>query len=328
VRHFSVVFADAFCGIWVEASTKRPTAVSCPEVAERLQDFDYASGDDMSLRARPATHPVGEVATFSADAIDGGRLYREVFEPAGFAPAGFHVSLSSDATGVSTTFYVYPKRGRDDCASILAQLELLMPWLLHATRTTIAAQRAVKATEVLRRSLDRLRIGVVLLDELATVVFANRSAASLLEGAPSKSYDWYSADPERRRVMSGALDRLLEHEAKGAPRVLLSRIDLAADGVRPFEGRVHSAMLIADPDGAPVPSAEALRERFGLTPAEAKLAVLLASGLSLDEAAERLRVTVGTVRTRIKQVFAKTETNRQAGLVRLLLTEAAPVRDE
>ncbi|MCL2713451.1 MAG: LuxR C-terminal-related transcriptional regulator [Alphaproteobacteria bacterium] len=57
---------------------------------------------------------------------------------------------------------------------------------------------------------------------------------------------------------------------------------------------------------------------FGLTPAEARLAALLAQGLSLEAAAEKLGVKIQTVRNQLKAIFAKTDTNRQAQLVSLL----------
>ena len=66
------------------------------------------------------------------------------------------------------------------------------------------------------------------------------------------------------------------------------------------------------------PPATLLRDLFGLTPAEARLALELAHGASPRDAANRLGVTWNTTRTQLKAVLAKTGTNRQAALVRLL----------
>jgi DNA-binding CsgD family transcriptional regulator len=62
-----------------------------------------------------------------------------------------------------------------------------------------------------------------------------------------------------------------------------------------------------------------LRSAFGLTIAEARLASRLASGDSLDDAANMLCVTKNTARVQLKAVFAKTSTHRQAELVALLM---------
>ena len=60
-------------------------------------------------------------------------------------------------------------------------------------------------------------------------------------------------------------------------------------------------------------------ELFGLTATEARLAIRLADGLSLREAAELMEVTESTVRTYSKRIFGKTGVSRQSELVRLVL---------
>ncbi|MET0293195.1 MAG: hypothetical protein ABW136_12610, partial [Steroidobacteraceae bacterium] len=46
-------------------------------------------------------------------------------------------------------------------------------------------------------------------------------------------------------------------------------------------------------------------------------------GSTLAEAAEELRITPATARGYLKQVFAKTATNRQPDLIRLMLASAS-----
>lgn len=73
--------------------------------------------------------------------------------------------------------------------------------------------------------------------------------------------------------------------------------------------------------------AEVLGRRYGLTPAEARLAEAIVGGDRLSEAAERFGVTLGTVRIQLKAIFAKTGARSQADLVRLALTGAASPGD-
>jgi DNA-binding CsgD family transcriptional regulator len=70
-------------------------------------------------------------------------------------------------------------------------------------------------------------------------------------------------------------------------------------------------------------SPSALRQLFGLTPAEALLATRLADGLSLDDAADALDIARNTARAHLRGVFAKTGATRQAELVRLVLRSVA-----
>jgi DNA-binding CsgD family transcriptional regulator len=56
-----------------------------------------------------------------------------------------------------------------------------------------------------------------------------------------------------------------------------------------------------------------------LTPAESRIALGLLDGLSQKEISSRDQVNIGTVRKQIQAIYKKTETNRQADLVKLLL---------
>lgn len=67
----------------------------------------------------------------------------------------------------------------------------------------------------------------------------------------------------------------------------------------------------------------ALVETYGLTPSEAEVTALLCLGLSVDEIASRKRASVNTVRTQIKNVFAKTGTTRQGSLIALVMNGPA-----
>ena len=82
--------------------------------------------------------------------------------------------------------------------------------------------------------------------------------------------------------------------------------------------RIHSAHQAAVSDLDP----DTLCSRYGLTPAEARVAVALAEGLQPMAIAERLGITRTTVAFHMRNTFAKTHTGRQAELVSLLLRSA------
>lgn len=84
--------------------------------------------------------------------------------------------------------------------------------------------------------------------------------------------------------------------------------------------RPAAAIFLRDPESSGTqPSQEVVRRLFGLTRMEAALALLLAEGLTLDEAAEQLNVMRNTARTHLRSIFCKTGVTRQTMLVRLLL---------
>jgi len=63
-----------------------------------------------------------------------------------------------------------------------------------------------------------------------------------------------------------------------------------------------------------------LANRFGFTLCEARVALLIAKGCSPSRVASKLGISLNTVRSHLKRVFAKSDTHRQAELVLLLLT--------
>lgn len=66
------------------------------------------------------------------------------------------------------------------------------------------------------------------------------------------------------------------------------------------------------------PRAELLVELFACTPAEVRLADLIARGLGAEECATRLGVSINTVRSQLRALFRKTDTERQGELAGLL----------
>jgi DNA-binding CsgD family transcriptional regulator len=83
-------------------------------------------------------------------------------------------------------------------------------------------------------------------------------------------------------------------------------------------GAARAAIVMMDLDRRPAPPETILRETFGLTATQARLARHIATGRSLEEAAEALGLSRETSRSHLKAVFAKTETHRQAELAAML----------
>ena len=79
-------------------------------------------------------------------------------------------------------------------------------------------------------------------------------------------------------------------------------------------------VLLTDPEMAPTHSATMLRRAYGITTAEARLVERLVAGDSPQQAAQALGLSVSTVRNQLAALFRKTETSRQAELMRLLVT--------
>jgi DNA-binding CsgD family transcriptional regulator len=81
-----------------------------------------------------------------------------------------------------------------------------------------------------------------------------------------------------------------------------------------------AVVLIIDPEDEHEPPPALLRRLYRLTEAEAEVALRVIRGAGLKQISEELSISYTTVRTHLQHVFDKTDTHRQADLVRLLLT--------
>jgi DNA-binding CsgD family transcriptional regulator len=164
------------------------------------------------------------------------------------------------------------------------------------------------------------------------VVDANAAAEVIFDdNIRIKNRRLFVRDPDSRTLLKEAIDQLarppIPNALAGEP-VVVPRMDKLPVIVRiwPFEGPSHPpaqevrALLTLNALGPrPGPPAAILAKAFRLTPSEAKLACIIASGAPPNIAARELKISRETARNQLKSVFAKTDTHRQSELVALLL---------
>jgi DNA-binding CsgD family transcriptional regulator len=170
------------------------------------------------------------------------------------------------------------------------------------------------AADALAREQDGLTIAH------GKLVFASRRAGAtvslLLQGLAARTDDSEYSPGRVFRV-----DRLSGRQAYVADFVSLARMPASLCGPA-----AAAALLVANPDDATNCDAELIRHLFGLSETEARLASLLASGHDLADSTAELEVTVSTGKTLLQRIFAKTGVNRQAELIRLVLTSLSSIR--
>lgn len=97
-----------------------------------------------------------------------------------------------------------------------------------------------------------------------------------------------------------------------------------APALPPRGERPAVVVILRDPEAGVAEGAQAVVQRiFGLTPREAALALCLADGLNVEEAADQLGVRRNTARTYLRFVFCKMGVTRQSVLVRRILNSVA-----
>ncbi len=108
---------------------------------------------------------------------------------------------------------------------------------------------------------------------------------------------------------------LIRRERKAPILLRILPINAAARSV--FLG-ARALLTLTELCAKPGPDPLEISRAFGLSPAEARLASLIVGGLSPEEAANRLGISVITARNQIKAAMSKTGIHRQGGLVALL----------
>jgi DNA-binding CsgD family transcriptional regulator len=286
--------------------------------------------------------PVGSVLELPANlpAFAGTDYYKELLAPIGVRPGpGLIVVHERDATRVTSATFALPIT--DDWRHTPADrtlLERLAPHLTLARRLHIRLGESRNATGALLTAFDHLTLGVVLLDAQGGVSYANRGAAESLGivAGFDRSSPAGAASDERTRVWRRLVGTerdwshpfVLAHPTDGRPLQLLASSFRLSDVSEPFGSRFARAVFIGDPKRLSGDAAGVLYQRFGLTPAETRLTLLLLADCSLDEAARQLDISRNTARSMLKKIFGKTGTHRQAELVRLMFTWVTQVRPQ
>lgn len=194
-------------------------------------------------------------------------------------------------------------------------------------------------------ALNRIAVGVFLIDTERKVISRNRRADDLLEEADgltlSRDGLLRGEKPAQtqalREIIETAISRVGSDNRQGSDAVALTR----ESGKRPLiavacplgrspanPGEPVVGLFITDPEWRPSDATEAVAQLYGLSPAEKRLALALVRGLRLDEIAEEFGLSRNTVSYTLKNLFRKTETDRQADLISLFMSNPVAIAQD
>jgi len=124
-------------------------------------------------------------------------------------------------------------------------------------------------------------------------------------------------------VAGGTAARLLEplrlQRPSESPELIVMPVPLPPAAFPLWEVHDWARLLVTvvDPVSQRLAAAEMVATTFGLTPAQARAAVLIGAGLSGPQTAASLGLSLPTVKTHLARSFQKIGVNSQAALVRL-----------
>jgi DNA-binding CsgD family transcriptional regulator len=263
-------------------------------------------------------------------------LVRSDFYNGFLSPADMHsIVMMPLGTAYSATVNVFRGRRAESFERHEIELAARMQRSLSRAWTIgerLGARRAVD--QALADLIDRLPSAVLLVNAAGRIVHANAAGRTIL------------ASPDGLAAPAGILEaaalparaQLRQLMARAAHDDAEQRTGAAMSVPRP-SGRRPFAMLVApargepamayreplalvcvsDPAADPRLAVERLRGAFGFTPAEARVAAEFAAGHDPQTIADRLGLSLSTVRVQILRIRAKTDTRRHGEFVALVL---------
>jgi len=219
-------------------------------------------------------------------------------------------------------------------------MQLLVPHLSRALGLMHRLSLARHQVASMRAALDRLSVGVFLLNQHLDVIYANtagrqvlarkdgigtdqqtRLTATGLGTGSLRLEDWLARMVSLPKLERGGFDDTFDvarHKSKTRYSVQCCPLE-PQDPLFSGEG-AHHIVFVTDPQRLELPALAALQRQLGLTPAEARVTKALVQGGTYCEVAATMGVREETIRSQVKSVYAKTRTNTKAGLTRMVLS--------
>jgi DNA-binding CsgD family transcriptional regulator/PAS domain-containing protein len=306
--------------------------------SEAQKLYSERVGDDDLLLRRAISQPKGWIGIGQSlvrdDELVKAHVYNEymrfydIFNECGSL-------ITYDGSVCQALTVLRPKRAGRFSKPHVTLLSLLTPHLKRALRLHYKVTDLKAAAGNLRSAIDAVSTAIILFDSAGRVLHANPSAQRLLASGDALFIkdgrvlaQSIRESLTLQRLISTALapnfqtteneiGTALVQRRKGLPFEILVT-PLKSDSVLSGE-HTAAAMFVVDPDQRVRPAKELLQGLFGLTPAEARVAVLLSDGTPVRQISETLGVSRNTLKTQIGCVYGKIGINRQSELIRLLI---------
>lgn len=296
------------------------------------------------------TLPVGKIYT-SAELGPPGWLARDQFFNEWLLPAG---NFTHGAGVVVAREHGRQMRFTLDLPTDLAEFEVesarflqrITPHLRRAFAVNEKLAAAVATDHTLTTFLSRLEDAAAVLDSAGNVMITNPAAEKLIKAGKVVAvprgkgliFREPATDAAYRRALAAALDVaqptashsvVVDCPVAGRGSVLILPLRPKAGNLALSVRQAHALVIFRFAAALPLPPKQLLQAHYGLTAAEANVALKLVAGLTPQEAADELGVSPTTVRNQIAAILNKMGVRRQAELVAVIcrLAPALKLKD-
>lgn len=269
-------------------------------------------------------------------------FYREYVKPSGLRHAmAVWLRPDPDCNGYSLRI-VRPDGTACFSADDKKLIERLLPHLQQAVELRSRMQDLAIERQLFAGTIERMQVGTVMLDEKGSVLSLNAHAQAILGEQDGISLSGKTlkieyaeeqqalkaliasalaitrGEPGTKAKRPAAVEAVAITRPSGRPKLSALVRPVPADEYAEGWNRPRVAVFLRDPGARAQGSSEVLRRLFDLTRAEARLALLLANGLTLEDAGDQLGIRRNTVRAHLRSIFSKMGVKRQTELIRLV----------
>jgi len=196
---------------------------------------------------------------------------------------------------------------------------------IHGDRDGNQVDQPALAERIIAQWMDIETRARLLVDEKLTIHWTSAAAHELLDGRMDKlpllhrGSRLFATESRSQRELAAFVNR-----ASGKPSTLCLYVDQPEDYIliaamrlrAPWQDLIGLKLHLATE--AISARGEDLKQAFGLTPAEGRVANSLLGGKTAEETAEGLGVSLETVRTHIKRAYAKLGVSSREGFFHML----------
>ena len=211
----------------------------------------------------------------------------------------------------------------------------LLPQLRQYARVHSALVEANAPGDAAMKLLESTRVGIIQMDRRGMIVEMNEQAGKLVRscnGLSCRADSLVAVQPKDQSrldtLLARALPRYTDQAMSGSmvirrsslfPMLVLHVLPVSSRDEHYRARRIAALILVIDPmDRARIDSS-LMQEILGLTPKEARIAVMLAEGRTLRQIAAITGRRYSTLRTQLNHIYTKLGLSRQVELVQTLL---------
>lgn len=316
-----------------------------PEIRHQLERGDDENERQAyrALTGLPAQIPYPEPELFGVE--DHSQLpYSEIREAGEALGVYQRISCALNRSGPwMDALFVHGDKhfeGHDYCSD--PKVQMLMPVLANAVELSRVTSSLRKKYAAALSALDRLGLGIFLLDRRGYVAEANRCAKDILDKQDglylhANGRLWCS-DSDESEVLQ--VEHRLVFEVRPRSNAKIVQAITRPSGEFPYlwsmscikdadaeivPGEQFTFLAIIDPSLKGRLSAEGIRILGGLTEVEGEITELLVAGHRVSEIAVLRDVQENTIRAHMKAIFGKLRCSSQADLMRLASATRLPL---